>query len=146
MTFPLPALSIGLIGPGLIGKTLLRQIQRVTEQLKSVHQITFNVHVIMNSKHMLLSDTPIDLSTWEEQLNACDTKADLNLFAHHMRAANTTPSVIIDCTENKKIAQEYVGFLEKGIHIITPNKQANAGDFNDYKQLKNLTNNGKLHY
>jgi aspartokinase/homoserine dehydrogenase 1 len=139
-------ISIGLIGPGLVGSTLLRQIQTAIEQLKSTYQVNLYVRGIMNSKNMLLSHEPIDLTTWEAKLNKCDSNADMNVFVSHILADDLPHAVIIDCTANQTIARHYINFLEKGIHVITPNKHANAGNLDYYKKLKLVTKKRNNHY
>ena len=134
-------ISIGLIGPGLIGSTLLQQIHHVTKAPNANAQVNFHVHGIMKSKQMLLSHHPIDLKTWETQFNPCDTAANLNAFIEHM-LLNTENPVIIDCTASEDISRQYLNILAKGIHVITPNKHANAGDLDYYKQIKQQTING----
>jgi aspartokinase/homoserine dehydrogenase 1 len=100
----------------------------------------------MNSKKMLLSHQPIDLTTWESQLYQCDNNVDLNIFVDHILADDLPHAVIIDCTANQQLAHSYKSFIEKGIHIITPNKHANAGDLDYYKKLKFLIQQRKQHY
>jgi aspartokinase/homoserine dehydrogenase 1 len=139
-------ISIGLIGPGLIGSTLLHQIQKTVEQLKSTYQVNLYVRGIMNSKKMLLSDGPMELKNWQERINNCDTEANLQDFTNHILADDVPHAVIIDCTANKTIAHQYANFLEQGIHVITPNKHANAGDLSYYKKLKSLTQKQNKYY
>lgn len=54
-------------------------------------------------------------------------------------------TVIIDCTASKEIAARYVGWLERGIHVITPNKKAFSGTMADYRKLKQAAKNGSSH-
>ena len=131
-------LSIGLIGPGVVGKSLLEQLQQTIEQLSATYQINLYVRGIMNSQRMLLEDAPINLHQWEEHFNELAIESDLDLFVSHIAADNMPNAVIIDCTANKLIAQQYQQFMEKGLHVITPNKHANAGDLLYYKKLKML--------
>jgi len=139
-------LSIGLIGPGQVGSTLLQQMKVALEQLHLSEQVNLYVRGIMNSKKMLLSEAPLDLNHWREKLDACSVNADLDLFAKHILTNDIPHAVIIDCTANQAIAQHYLYFLEMGIHVITPNKHANAGNINYYDQLKDFTQNKNRHY
>jgi aspartokinase/homoserine dehydrogenase 1 len=139
-------ISIGLIGPGLVGSTLLSEIQCAIDQLKSKYNVNLYVRGIMNSKTMLLSHEAIDLRTWGPQFNNCDRAADLQAFAGHILAEDLPHAVIIDCTANQHIAHHYIDFIGKGIHVITPNKHTNAGDLNYYKQLKALALKMHKHY
>jgi aspartokinase/homoserine dehydrogenase 1 len=139
-------ISIGIIGPGAVGGVLLAQIQAELEHLRSLYQVNLYVRGVMNSKKMLLSKTPIDLNTWEAQLQQSETPADLTEFANHILADDLPHAVIIDCTANPNIAKHYLAFLEKGIHVITPNKHANAGDLEYYQRLKAITQSKNHHY
>jgi len=129
-------LSIGLIGPGSVGKSLLQQICQSLEKLRSSHQINLHLRGIMNSQKMLLTDTAMDLQHWQDDFSHHAIEANLENFVRHIAADNMTQAVIIDCTANKMIAQQYLHFMEQGIHVITPNKHANAGDAGYYKRLK----------
>lgn len=139
-------ISIGLIGPGSIGSTLLQQIHAELEHLKLTYHVNLYIRGIMNSKKMLLSENAIDLSTWESQLNNKGKDAELNQFMTHISTHDLPHAVIIDCTANPTIAQHYIDFMDRGIHVITPNKHANAGDLNYYKKLKLLTQKKEIHY
>ena len=60
---------------------------------------------------------------------------------------------IIDCTAEQSIADRYAGWLERGIHVITPNKKASSGPIAAYEVLQStwqarqfaflLRNNGR---
>src|SRR5262249_968468 len=134
-------LSIGLIGPGHVGSALLQQIHTATHKLQLNSQVNLYVRGILSSKKMLLRNEPIDLNTWREAFTASETPVDLEKFVQHILTNDIPHAVILDCTANQSIAQHYAYFLEKGIHVITPNKYANAGDLSYYRQLKALTQN-----
>lgn len=140
------SISIGLIGPGNVGSTLLKQIYQTLEELKSKSQVNLYVRGIMNSKKMLLSHTPIDLSSWEKQLNESSVETNVEEFASHILSDDVPQAVIIDCTASNTISQYYIDFFERGIHVITPNKHANSGELAYYKKIKSITQNKNKHY
>jgi bifunctional aspartokinase / homoserine dehydrogenase 1 len=139
-------ISIGLIGPGQVGSTLLQQINSTIDQLRAKYQIIFCVRGIMNSKKMLLSYKAINLNNWRDQLESCDIDANLDFFSKHILSNDVPHAVIIDCTANQGISQYYLKFINKNIHVITPNKHANAGDLDYYKKLKRLSLKKNNHY
>ena len=139
-------ISIGLIGPGLIGRTLIEQIHAAQKQLNTQYQVNLCIRGIMNSTNMLLIHDAIDFCNWPAQLENSSTVSDLTDFANHILAAGMPHAVIIDCTANKDIAQNYRDLMSKGIHIITPNKHANSGDINYYNQVKSLLQKENVHY
>lgn len=132
-------ISIGLIGCGQIGSTLLRQLHAELEPLKRKYQVNLCVRGIMNSTKMLLQHEPIDLNRWQQALIETDRKANIADFVQHIYSDDMPHAVIIDCTANQMIAEQYIDFMKQGIHVITPNKHANAGNWNYYKALKVLT-------
>lgn len=129
-------LSIGLIGPGSVAKSLLQQLSQSVDQLSETYQVDFKLRGIMNSHKMLLTDTPLDLHDWQGVFCHSALESNLTEFVSHIAADNMPHSVIIDCTANEMIAKQYLNFMKQGIHVITPNKHANAGDLGYYKQLK----------
>ncbi len=126
-------IAIGIIGTGLIGRALLKQLTLLQQQLTLPH---LSVRGIMNSKIMLLSHEFITLNAWDEALSqSSNMSADFTLFTKHL-THGACLSIIIDCTATPIIAKHYVDFFRQGIHVITPNKEANAGDVHFYQMLK----------
>ena len=139
-------LSIGVIGCGTIGGTFLDQMHQQTQRLRKDFDLDLRVRGIARSKQMLLADRRIDLGDWREVLRATETAIDLDAFANHVHADHLPHAVIIDCTADQAIADRYAGWLERGIHIVTPNKKAFSGDQSDYAALANSAKQGNAHY
>ena len=129
------AISIGLIGPGLIGSTLLSQIQRETERLKQEFGVDLRVRGIANSTAMLLQDDGIALGSWREQLASRGKPIDLDVFTKFTAADYFPHWVIIDCSTSEDVPERYVQWIEQGIHIITPNKKAGTSRRSYYEKL-----------
>ncbi|TVU11194.1 hypothetical protein EJB05_44763 [Eragrostis curvula] len=121
-------LAVGIIGPGLIGGTLLNQLRDQAAVLKENLNVDLRVMGITGSSIMLLSDTGIDLTQWNELLQKEAEPADLATFARHLSDNHLFPNkVLVDCTADTNVASHYYDWLKKGIHVITPNKKANSG-------------------
>jgi aspartokinase/homoserine dehydrogenase 1 len=129
-------LSIGVIGTGLIGGTLLGQLQARIEELKRDRGIDLRVRGIMNSQKMFLADRHLDLDKWRDELSASSTEPDLEVFTNHVNAAHLPHAVLIDATASTEVTSHYESWLSKGINIITPNKKSNAGPFPTYRRLR----------
>ncbi|GBG78384.1 hypothetical protein CBR_g26412 [Chara braunii] len=107
--------SVGVVGPGLIGGTLLEH--------------------------------GIDLTRWKEILQEKGEPADMAKFTEHLRAGYLSPNrVMVDCTASAFVAEHYDDWLQKGIHIVTPNKKANSGPLQQYLKLRNLQRKSYTHY
>lgn len=130
------ALSVGLIGPGNIGGTLLDQIKTEKDRLKNKFDLDIRIRAIASSKKMLLSEDGVDLDNWQDLFEKEAVDCDLDLFAKHVGATYFPHRAIIDCTSSSYIASKYVDWLENmGCHVITPNKKAGTAEYCEYEKL-----------
>ncbi|XP_057428892.1 bifunctional aspartokinase/homoserine dehydrogenase 2, chloroplastic-like isoform X2 [Lotus japonicus] len=140
-------ISMGIIGPGLIGSTLLDQLRDQAAILKEESKIDLRVMGIMGSKLMLLDDAGINLVKWRELQEEKGEASNLEKFVQHVQGNHFIPNtVIVDCTSDSVIASQYDDWLRKGMHIITPNKKANSGPLNQYLKLRALQRQSYTHY
>src|ERR1700723_1175112 len=138
-------LSIGLIGPGTVGRVLLAQIATQIERLRALN-LDLRVRGIASSKRMLLEETAVDLDHWAQRLEEAGEPLDPAKFAAHVQADYIPHTVIIDCTASADVGQNYVGWLNRGIHIVTPNKKANSGTLPYYRALQEAGRASGTHY
>lgn len=139
-------ISIGLIGPGTVGATLLQQIERQADRLAREFSLDLRVRAIARSRSMLLGDRRIDLGDWEQRFENSGTDLDFNAFEQHVNPDHLPHAVIIDCTASESIAAKYAGWLERGIHVITPNKKGFSGPFAQYQLMRDKAEQGTSHY
>jgi aspartokinase/homoserine dehydrogenase 1 len=139
-------ISIGLIGPGIVGAALLRQLQKQYDRLADEFNLDLRVRAIARSSQMLLADRRIDLEDWEAAFEADARATDLEAFEAHVNADHLPHAVIIDCTASEAVAARYEDWLSRGIHIITPNKKAFSGDYAYYRGLQAAADKGSSHY
>ncbi len=138
-------LSIGLIGPGIVGSALLGQIRTQLERLRGAN-VDLRVRGIATSKRMLLEDTAIDLEHWQTRLAAAGEPLDLAKFVDHVQADYIPHSVLVDCTASAALAGNYETWLARGMHIITPNKKANSGAMAAYRAIQQARRAAGTHY
>ena len=139
-------ISIGLIGPGTVGSTLLRQLQKQASRLIEDFNLDLRVRAIARSKSMLLGDRSIDLATWQQQIDDSAVELDFDAFEAAINPDHLPHAVVIDCTADESVAARYAGWLERGIHVITPNKKACSGPLAEYAKLQSLTDRGSAHF
>ena len=139
-------LSIGVIGTGLIGGTLLSQLQNRIEELKQHRGIDLRVRGIMNSRKMILADRHLSLERWRDELGESSQTADLESFINHVNADHLPHAVLIDATASEELTAHYESWLARGINIITPNKKSNAGPFGAYRSLRETARRNQRHF
>ncbi|MBS0375001.1 MAG: bifunctional aspartate kinase/homoserine dehydrogenase I [Proteobacteria bacterium] len=137
--------SIGVIGPGLVGGALLGQLASQLERLRGKWQLDLRVRGIVRSKQMLLAAGEIDPARWSQSFDAA-VPADLGAFARHVNAEHLPHAVIIDCSASAEVARHYHEWLAAGIHVVTPNKKANSGPYDYYASLQDARREGGTHY
>lgn len=139
-------ISVGVIGPGTVGRVLLDQMASQCERLHRDFKLDLRVRGILSSRKMLLSDRGIALSAWRPEYASAATEADLNRFVEHVGTDYLPHRVIIDCTASSAVASHYGEWLAAGIHVVTPNKKANSGDLATYQALRAARRQGGSHY
>ena len=138
--------SIGLIGPGLVGGALLDQMASQIERLSRDLKLDLRVRGILSSKRMHLANLEVPLNRWRDAVGATAEAADLTRFAEHIHADHLPHAIIIDCSSSAEIAARYPEWLASGIHVVTPNKKANSGDLGLYAQLQDARKQGGSHF
>ena len=139
-------ISVGLIGPGLIGQTLLKQIEQRTKALKEEYKIDLRIRGIANSKKMVLSEEAIHLNDWRKTFESATTEVNLKDFVRHIKPYYLPHAVIIDCTSSEEISSLYPEWMTAGIHVITPNKKGNSSKISYYQSLQALSARNRVHY
>jgi bifunctional aspartokinase / homoserine dehydrogenase 1 len=138
--------SIGLIGPGLVGSALLEQLAGQVERLRRDLRLDLRVRGIAGSTRMALAAGAIALPGWRAEYEAAREPVDLDRFAEHVHAEHVPHAVIIDCSASPQVAQRYADWLAAGIHVVTPNKKANSAEYGYYERLLASRRNGNAHY
>ena len=138
-------LSIGLIGPGTVGRVLLAQIATQLERLRELN-LDLRVRGITSSTRMLLEEKSVDLSRWKERMAEAGEPLDMQKFINHVQADYIPHTVVIDCTASAGVADQYRDWLARGIHIVTPNKKANSGTLPYYRSLQEAKRAAGTHY
>jgi aspartokinase/homoserine dehydrogenase 1 len=95
---------------------------------------------------MLLEETAVDLDRWAERLAEAGEPLDLEKFANHVQADYIPHTVMVDCTASAEVGQNYVAWLKRGIHVVTPNKKANSGTLPYYRALQEAGRAAGTHY
>ncbi|HEX6220378.1 MAG TPA: aspartate kinase, partial [Acidimicrobiia bacterium] len=110
-------LSIGVIGHGHVGGTLLDQMAERLGWLVDEFGVDLRVRAIAGSETMLLDEHRIDLGSWRERLDAGGASThstDLDMLADYIHTESVPHAAIIDCTASGDVAMRYADWLAKG--------------------------------
>ena len=138
-------LAIAMIGVGNVGGAVLRQLAQQRRYLLSKG---FDVTVVglANSTRCLADPQGIDLDSWQDDLRASTDRMDAAAFARRIGEMELTNVALVDCTVGPTIVDAYPAFIEANLHIITPNKWANALPWRRYQALMGMLERRKRHF
>jgi aspartokinase/homoserine dehydrogenase 1 len=137
--------SIGVVGPGVVGRTLLKQMWSQAPRLLADFNLDLRIRALMTSRRMLLAEPSVNQATWESDL-ASGQPVDVTTFEEHVHADHIPHAVIIDCSASEDVASLYPRWLAAGIHVVTPNKRANSGDLTLYGSVQAARRGSGAHY
>ena len=129
-------LNLFLIGTGLVGSNLLRQLAGQQERLLNDNHLKLKIAGLSNSRTMVFDRDGIQVSAWLETLEASDIPSTVDGFIEEMIRLNMYNSVFVDCTASGDVAAAYLKILDANISVVTANKIAASSDYENYQALK----------
>jgi bifunctional aspartokinase / homoserine dehydrogenase 1 len=138
-------LALAMVGVGNVGSAVLRQLQQQRTYLLSKG---FDVRVVglANSKRFIADANGIDLAGWKEDLRNASSRMDAAAFAGRISGMELTNAALVDCTVGPMVVDAYPAFIDANLHIITPNKWANALPWPRYAGLMDALAARKRHF
>jgi aspartokinase/homoserine dehydrogenase 1 len=127
--------SVGVIGPGNVGAALLDQLLAAQPALLTRANVDLRVRAVASRSRMRLDGRGMQ-GDWRAALAAQAQATDLDAFTEHLLSAHLPHALIIDCSGSADVADRYAGWLQAGIHVVTPNKQAGAGPLARYHAIR----------
>jgi len=128
-------LDVFVIGVGGVGGELVDQVRRQQEKLAD-NGIVIRVCGLANSSGLLLDSNGLPLDNWRDLMGQASEPLSLARMIQLVRRNHIINPVIIDCTSDQGIAEQYADYLAAGFHVITPNKKANTASMAYYQQLR----------
>lgn len=129
-------LHVFALGTGNIGSTMFRQIHEQYDFLLDNNDVEIKVTGISNSRKMFFDVDGVDLAGWEKALDNSPEVADLSAFIERMKAMNLPNCVFVDNTASKLPSTYYEDIFKSNISIVTCNKIANSGSYEQYRTLR----------
>jgi len=136
-------LSVGVIGPGQVGNALLVQMSAALPQLRARSGLDLRLRGIANSRAMVLDERGVEPADAAARLEGGAAQpVDLDRFADHVRGEHLPHALIVDCSASPRVAAQYPRWLARGIHVVTPNKQAGSGAWDHYAAIQDASRRG----
>lgn len=140
------SLHLFVVGTGLIGGTLLKQIAHHRLFLLRTQYLDVRVQAVANSRMMSFDGSGSLSQHWRERLAGAGSPMNLHDYIRRMKGMNLPNSVFVDCTSSNALVEQYLGILQSSISIVTPNKKANAGMWATYEKLHQTALNHNVRF
>jgi len=139
-------LSVGLVGPGNVGATLIEQMAEQIGHLRAAFNLDFRVRGIATSSRMLLAERAVDLGDWRKQIEQHGEDLNWERFEDHVNAEHLPHAAMVDCTASDDVSARYTAWFKAGIHVVTANKKAQSGPLDYYDNLRSSRHDSKSHF
>ena len=123
-------INLFLLGIGNVGQAVIQQIYtqklpiRICGIARSTTMVTKMSNVLIDGSRTSLETA---LGTYGEPLD----------LAKFIKSAKTSRSVLVDCTANPEVADQYMDAIKKKIPVVTSNKLANSEwAYKNYTKLR----------
>ncbi|KZN64582.1 bifunctional aspartokinase I/homoserine dehydrogenase I [Pseudoalteromonas luteoviolacea CPMOR-1] len=130
-----PSIDVFLLGCGLVGKELIKQLEKQQAWLAN-RNIKLNLYGVANSRQCVLSRDGVVFDQWESALSQSNSAFSLNQLEQFVKCNHLINPVIVDCSSSEQLADQYADFLKAGFHVVAANKKANTGDMAYYRALQ----------
>jgi bifunctional aspartokinase / homoserine dehydrogenase 1 len=142
---PRKHLDLVVVGVGNIGATLLQQLRQQRAYLLS-RGFDVRVVAVANSKAFTIAAGGLDLGEWRRALGGSRRQMSPDALAAAIARLELTNAALVDCTANPSIVDAYPVFIDANLHIITPNKRANALPWKQYSALMEQMTARRKHF
>ncbi|MGQ8338575.1 bifunctional aspartate kinase/homoserine dehydrogenase I [Sunxiuqinia sp. A32] len=130
--------NIFMLGIGLVGGNLLKQIEQQQEKLLKEKHLKLKLVGVANSRKMLLNRDGIAIDGFKDLLESEGVTSGLDIYKQAVIDMNIYNSVFVDCTASDDAAELYQDLLEANVSIVTANKVAASSEYDNYQNLKKI--------
>jgi aspartokinase/homoserine dehydrogenase 1 len=127
--------NLWITGTGLIGSTLLKQLDAQRDTLRETLAIDLQLRGIANSRKMILAKESDDALEFSVALSDSSPAYIPEDFVSHVLSANLSNCVFVDCTASEDLPSRYSQLLKKSIAVVTPNKRGVSGSMDLYEEI-----------
>lgn len=135
-----------LIGPGLIGTTLLRLMAEQAPALLDALNLNLRLVGLANRERLVWDVEGIPFADALDRLDASDHPGDLDALVEHLVDSRLERLIVIDATASDEVAGTYERLLSHRIAVVTPNKRANSAALDTYRTLRRTARRQQVAY
>ncbi len=129
-------LNLFICGTGTVGNQLISQLAAQNAILREKRGLNLNLVGVGGRSKSVYDIAGIDPANYRAALNASEEEGGIDHMMRRILELNVFNAVFVDCTASADVAAHYRALLEHHVHVVTANKVAASGPFEDYAALK----------
>ena len=129
-------LNLFICGTGTVGDQLISQLATQNAILREKRGLNLNLVGVGGRSKSVYDIAGIDPANYRAALNASEEEGGINHMMRRILELNVFNAVFVDCTASADVAAHYRALLEHHVHVVTANKVAASGPYEDYAALK----------
>ena len=129
-------LNLFICGTGTVGDQLISQLAAQNAILREKRGLNLNLVGVGGRSKSVYDIAGIDPANYRAALNATEEEGGIDHMMRRVLELNVFNAVFVDCTASADVAAHYRALLEHHVHVVTANKVAASGPYEDYAALK----------
>lgn len=129
-------LNLFICGTGTVGDQLIQQLAAQNAILREKRGLNLNLVGVGGRSKSVYDIAGIDPANYRAALNASEEEGGIDHMMRRILELNVFNAVFVDCTASADVAAHYRALLEHHVHVVTANKVAASGPYEDYAALK----------
>lgn len=129
-------INLWIVGTGLIGSTLLSQLDQQRTRLKETTGLELCVRGIANSRKMKLNSRSRQALDFNAPNDSDAVDYSASDFISDCMGSNAPNSIFVDCTASDDLPLYYSRLLGLSIAVVTPNKRGFSSSMEFYEMLR----------
>lgn len=131
-------LNLFICGTGTVGDQLIQQLAAQNAILREKRGLNLNLVGVGGRSKSVYDIAGIDPANYRAALNASKEEGGIDHMMRRILELNVFNAVFVDCTASADVAAHYRTLLEHHVHVVTANKVAASGPYEDYAALKDI--------
>lgn len=131
-------LNVYLCGTGTVGGELLEQLAAQCDTLLRQRGLKVNLVGVSGRSAAVYAREGIEPAHYAAALSSSNTPGGIGHMMEEIINMNIFNSVFVDCTASEDVAACYSRLLDNHVSVVTANKIAASGSYDDYLHLKEL--------
>jgi aspartokinase/homoserine dehydrogenase 1 len=128
-------INIVVLGHGLVGSALIKQILEKQESLLRNKDLNLKIIAVANSTRVLFAFNGIK-GNWQTEKESSGTLYTVSAILDFVGINKFNNLILVDNTADDAIVNEYINFINAGFHLVSSNKKGNTQSLDCYHNLR----------